>query len=142
MHLMNFIAAFVSGRSVLNAVISVSKCAHSNSFLASTDDVYPFIKGQDLVEGGSSFQYIHGPINSLVAQMVNNLPAMQETCEKGMATYSSILAWKVPWTEEPRGRSLQSMGCNELFTTEQVSRSHYYIRCVTILFLKKVCLFN
>ena len=49
---------------------------------------------------------------SLVAQMVKNLPAVQETqvrslgredpLEKEMATYSSILAWKIPWTEEPR----------------------------------------
>ena len=50
---------------------------------------------------------------SLVALMVKNLPAMQETCvqsldredplEKGMATHSSILAWRVLWTEEPGG---------------------------------------
>ena len=37
--------------------------------------------------------------------MVKNLPAMQETCvgkiPKGMATYFSILAWRIPWTEEP-----------------------------------------
>ena len=49
--------------------------------------------------------------------MVKNLPAMQETrvqsqgqedpLEKGMATYSSILAWRIPWTEEPGGQ--QSM---------------------------------
>ena len=55
---------------------------------------------------------------SLVAQMVKNLPAMQETqvqslgqedpLEKGMATHSSILAWRIPWTEEPGG--LQSTG--------------------------------
>ena len=55
---------------------------------------------------------------SLVAQMVKNLPAMQETwfwslgwedsLEKGMSTHSSILVWRIPWTEEP-GR-LQSMG--------------------------------
>ena len=55
---------------------------------------------------------------SLVAQMVKNLPAMQETqvlslgwedpLEKGMATQSSILAWTIPWTEEPGG--LQFMG--------------------------------
>ena len=53
----------------------------------------------------------------LVAQMVKNLPAMQETqvqslgrkdsLEKGMTTHSSILAWRIPWTEEPSG--LQSM---------------------------------
>ena len=48
-----------------------------------------------------------------VAQMVKNLPAMQKTLgwedplEKGMAIHSSILAWRIPWTEEP-GR-LQSM---------------------------------
>ena len=59
---------------------------------------------------------------SLVAQMVKkkkNVPAMQETwiwslggedpLEKGMATHSSILAWRIPWTEESGG--LQSMGC-------------------------------
>ena len=46
-------------------------------------------------------------------QMVNNLPAMQESLgwvgpmEKEMATHSSILAWRIPWTEEPGG--LQSM---------------------------------
>ena len=48
---------------------------------------------------------------SLVAQMVNNVPAMWETwvqslgqddpLEKGMATHSSLLAWRIPWTEEP-----------------------------------------
>ena len=50
--------------------------------------------------------------------MVKNLPAMQETwvpslrqedlLEQGMATHSSILAWRSPWTEEPGG--LQSIG--------------------------------
>ena len=55
---------------------------------------------------------------SLVAQEVKNLPAMQETrvqslgwedaLEKERATHSTILAWRIPWTEEP-GR-LQSMG--------------------------------
>ena len=52
------------------------------------------------------------PIHLLLAQIVNNLPAMQETqvqsLAKGMATHSSILAWKIPQTEEPGG--LQSMG--------------------------------
>ena len=57
-------------------------------------------------------------ITSLVTQMVNNLPAMQETwvwslgqeepLEKGMATHSCILAWRIPWTERPA--VLQSMG--------------------------------
>ena len=58
---------------------------------------------------------------SLVAQMVKNLPAMQEIqvrslgqedpLEKETATCSSILAWKIPWTEE-LGR-LQFMGSQE-----------------------------
>ena len=53
-----------------------------------------------------------------VAQMVKNLPAMQETTvqflgqedplEKGMAIHSGILAWRIPWIEEPDG--LQFMG--------------------------------
>ena len=53
-----------------------------------------------------------------MAQIVKSLPAMQETwvqslgpedpLEKEMATHTSILAWKIPWTEEPSG--LQSMG--------------------------------
>ena len=53
----------------------------------------------------------------LVAQMVKNLPAMQtrvqslgweDPLEKGMTTQFNILAWRIPWTEEPSG--LQSMG--------------------------------
>ena len=57
-------------------------------------------------------------MTSLVAQTVKNLPAMLETwvqslgrenpMEKGMATHSNILAWRIPWTEESGG--LQSVG--------------------------------
>ena len=63
----------------------------------------------------------------LVAQMVKNLPRMQETqvrslgwedpLEKAMATHSSICAWRIPWTEDPGG--LQSIGCKELDTNER-----------------------
>ena len=76
---------------------------------------------------------------SLVAQMVKNLPATQDTqvrslgredpLDKGMATHSSILAWKIPRTEEP-GR-LQAMGSQRVDTTEQPThnvngrRGHY-----------------
>ena len=59
-----------------------------------------------------------------MAQMVKNLPAMQETwvrslgredsLEKEMATHSSILVWRIPWTEEPGGL----WGREELDTTE------------------------
>ena len=54
----------------------------------------------------------------MVAQMVKNLPAIRETrlrslsqedpLEKGVANHSSILAWRIPWTEQLGG--LQSMG--------------------------------
>ena len=66
----------------------------------------------------SSFSFLFFFFTSLVAQMVKCLPTMWETrvqslgredpLEKEMATHSSILAWKIPWTEEP-GRP-QSMG--------------------------------
>ena len=58
---------------------------------------------------------------SLVAQLVKDLPAMQEMgfdslgwedpLEEGMATHSSVLAWRIPWTEEPGGP--QSMGSQQ-----------------------------
>ena len=63
---------------------------------------------------------------TLVAQTVKRLPTVWEAwvrslgwedpLEKEMDTHSSILAWKIPWTEEPDG--LQSMGKQELDTTE------------------------
>ena len=66
-----------------------------------------------------TYMHIYGA--SLVAQLVKNPPAMRETwvqflgledpLEKGKATHSSILAWRIPWT-------VQSMGCKELDTTE------------------------
>ena len=75
--------------------------------------VLPGCVGQKLDCGGFRSEWA-----ALVAQTVKNLPAMPETrvqslgqenpLEKGMATHSSILAWKIPWTEEP-GR-LQSRG--------------------------------
>ena len=59
---------------------------------------------------------------SLVAQLVKNLPAVQKTwvpslgrenpLEEYMATHSSILAWRIPWTEEPD--QLQSMGSQRI----------------------------
>ena len=81
------------------------------------------VRGQE-IGGAASCLTSHGmegeflKYSSLVAQMVKNLPAMQETrvqslgwedlLEKEMVTHSGILAWRIPWTEEPDG--LQSMG--------------------------------
>ena len=71
--------------------------------------------------------------------MVKNPPAMQETqarslsqedpLEKGMATHSSILAWRIPWTEEP-GKLCSSWGRKELDMTEQPTHTHKVILAV------------
>ena len=68
------------------------------------------------------FEYSSPKRASLVAQMLKNLPAMWETqvrflgqedpLEKGTATHSSILVWRIPWTEEPGG--LESLGSQRL----------------------------
>ena len=72
--------------------------------------------------GGFKKEGIYVYLTSLVAQTVKRLPTMQETrvrslgqegpLEKEMATHSSTLSWKIPWTEEP-GR-LQSMGAQRV----------------------------
>ena len=69
--------------------------------------------------------------NTLVAQIVKHLPTIQETwvqclgqedpLEKEMTTYSSILAWRILWIEEPGG--LQSWGGKELDETERLTLS-------------------
>ena len=70
-----------------------------------------------------------------MAQLVKNPPAMQDTwvsslgqedpLEKGMATHSSILAWRILWTEKPGG--LQSIGLQRVDTTEVT----YHTRALT-----------
>ena len=74
------------------------------------------------IAAAGTFLYSFKCVYSLVAQMVKNLPAVQEIqiqslgqedpLEKGMATHCSILAWRIPWTEKP-GR-LQSMGSHRV----------------------------
>ena len=86
--------------------------------------------------GKSSGEGIDHPLQyswaSLVVQMVKNLTAMWETwvrslgwegsLEEDMATHSSILAWRIPWTEQPGGQ--QSMGSQRVDTTERLSAAH------------------
>ena len=70
---------------------------------------------------------------SLVAQMIKRLPAVQETqaqslgledpLEKGVETHSSILAWRIPWTEEP----------GELHTVHEVTKSLTQLRTNTLM---------
>ena len=68
-----------------------------------------------------------------MAQTVKNLPAVQETrvlslgweypLEKGMATHSSILAWRILWTEEP-GAGYSPWGGKESDMTERLTHAH------------------
>ena len=79
----------------------------------------------------------------LVAHMVKNLPAVQETwvwslgqedpLEKRMATWYSILAWRIPWTEEP-GR-LQSMG-SQRAGHDWATNTYFYLLIVTFIFIE------
>ena len=102
------------------------------SILEWVESLLPMQRSKDKQETGSDISILkHGIISllnihillplywvSLVVQMVKNMPAIWETwvrslgwedsLEEGMATHSSILAWRIPWTEEPGG--LQSMG--------------------------------
>ena len=98
-----------------------------------------FPSSHDCISGLSSVLLIYFYVNntllgaSLVAQKVKNLPAVQETWVwslgredplKGMATHSSILAWRIPWTEEPGG--LQSMGSQ---SQTWLSDKHSHFQC-------------
>ena len=77
---------------------------------------------------------------SLVAQMVNNLPAMwktqiqslglEDSLEKKLATYSSILAWRIPRTENPGG--LQSLGLQRI-GFDRVTNTHTHTLTHTFL---------
>ena len=78
---------------------------------------------------------------SLVAQRLKHLPPMKETwvqslgredpLEKEMVTHSSILAWRIPWTEKP-GR-LQSMGSQRVVTFVNTVKSHHFIQLAYIM---------
>ena len=99
--------------------------------------------------GRSSGEGIGYPLEyswaSLVAQLVKNPPAMRETwvrslgqkdpLEEGVATHSSILAWRIPWTEESGG--LQSMGSQRVghnWATEHTSHTHPIMNTESIFF--------
>ena len=86
-----------------------------------------------------NFKYMFFYINKQMAYW----PFVYLLLEKEMATQSSILAWRIPWTEEP-GR-LQSVGLQESHTTERLSTAHIFFRDVSIQvlcsFKNCVCLF-
>ena len=78
-----------------------------------------------------------------MAQMMKNLPAMQETrvqslgredpLEKRMATHSSILVWRIPWTDEPGGLQCWVHGVAEWDMTEGLTLSHFHFHMMTII---------
>ena len=103
----------------------------SSAFSKSSLNIWKFMVHRLLKPGLENFKHYFGEGNgnplqyswaSLVAQPIKNLPAMQETwvrslgwkdpLEKGMAVYSTILAQRILWTEEPSG--LQSMAAQRV----------------------------
>ena len=98
-------------------------------------NIFPEFQSSQDIMFGPSFNVLLLR-TSLVAQIVKNLPAMQRPTrvpspgpehplEKGMAAHSSILAWRIPWTEEQPG-GLQSMGLQKSDTAEQLIYSLYF----------------
>ena len=57
-------------------------------------------------------------------QDAESMPGSEDPLEEGMATHASILAWRIPWTEEPGG--LQSWGHKESDTTERLNNNHLF----------------
>ena len=64
--------------------------------------------------------------------------AWEDLLEKEMATHSSILAWRIPWTEEPGGQ--QSMGRKESDMTEQLTQGQFSVLSRMCSYVPKVLL--
>ena len=77
-----------------------------NLCLSCLENIYGF-------PGGSN-----GKESACIAGDSSSIPRSGRSLEKGMAAHSSILAWRIPWTEEPGG--LQSLG-SQLVTTERLT---------------------
>ena len=99
---------------------SSSSTGYISHWLLLCNSLHVYISTASHSQGRKRYHYYRQRA-SLVAQLLKNLPALQETwvrslwslgqedpLEKEMATHSSTLAWKIPWTEKPGG--LQSMG--------------------------------
>ena len=113
----------------------------SNSKKVRWEDPYIYNFGEDGSTCNQAHIFFWGlvPVTSLVDQTIKHLPAMweiwvwslgqEDPLEKGMATHPSILAWRIPWTEEPGGlpsRGLQRVGhdwVTNTHTTEDKSFS-------------------
>ena len=107
-----------SSEAIWYKITSVSSCKYPLRLCISSSAEFPSVEMENLCEGQrwSLASRLSGVI--MVKQTLKNLPAMQEAqvpslgredpLEKEMATHSSILSWRIPWTEEPD--RLQSMG--------------------------------
>ena len=73
------------------------------------------------------------PANACIGQTERQVQSLgqEDPLEEGVATHSSILAWRIPWTEEPG--SLQSIGLQELDMTEVTEHAHTKSRLILIL---------
>ena len=69
-----------------------------------------------MVTKGTSPGDSEGKLSAYNAGDQSSIPGQEDPLEKEMATHSSILAWEIPWTEEPGG--LQSMESQESVTTQ------------------------
>ena len=85
------------------------------TFMTFSFDIYTFPRG---FPGGSVVK--NPPANARDARDRLRSLSWEDALEEGMATHSSILAWRIPWTEEPGG--LQSMGSQRV-TTEQLTHT-------------------
>ena len=61
-------------------------------------------------------------VSACNAGNVGSIPVYEDPLEKGMASHSSLLAWRIPWTEEPE--ELQSTGSQESDKTERLNHHH------------------
>ena len=79
------------------------------------------------------------PANAGDIRETGSVPGSRRHLEGGMATHSSILAWRIPWTEEPGGP--QSMGLQRVRynrMTELVSKSPFLLRLLKFMVLAKL----
>ena len=120
------------GREKLSPLLSVARVRRGLTFIH-----FAYIVEQDLIcTKGFIVRKFESRLStcgaSLVAQLVKNLPAGWETwvgedpLEEGIATHSSILAWRIPWAEEPA--RLQSSGLQRVrYDWSDLARTHLHV---------------
>ena len=97
--------------------ISVPRYSLSKVPLPKAESIWSVLAHIMGLPGGSVVKYLHAIHETQIWSL-----GWEDPLEKGMATHPSILAWEIPWTEEPGG--LQSMGCQESDTSEGLTLAH------------------